>query len=106
VGMYWIRPGLKARLNNLGEGTTGSICISPLEPAGQPIVQHRCGVRNLNWSAQLSSAEQVKVNTSTQSLVRSYEFKSRRLEDESVAVIQETLAEYLAENGWASNTPP
>jgi hypothetical protein len=62
------------------------------------------GVRVLHWSAQLGSAEYVKVDTLTQLLDRPFAFGLWGLQDESPAVIQETLAEYLAENGWAANT--
>jgi hypothetical protein len=61
------------------------------------------GVRVLHWSAQLGSAEYVKVEASTQSLAEPFAFELWGLQDESAAVIQETLAGYLAENGWAAN---
>jgi hypothetical protein len=62
------------------------------------------GVSVPHWSAQLGSAEYVKVDTLTQSLTRPFAFGLWGLHDESTAVIQETLAGYLAENGWAANT--
>jgi len=62
------------------------------------------GVRVLHWSAQLGSAEYVKSDTSTQALDKPLAPELWGLQDEPPAVIQETLAEYLAENGWASNT--
>jgi len=61
------------------------------------------GVRVLHWSSQLGSAAYVKSDTSTQSLDRPFAFELWGLQHESPAVIQETLAGYLAENGWAAN---
>ena len=62
------------------------------------------GVRVLHWSAQLGSAEYMKSDTLTQSLSKPFAFELWGLQDESPAFIQETLAEYLAKNGWAGNT--
>ena len=62
------------------------------------------GVRVLHWSAQLGSAVYVKSDTLTQVLDKPFAFKLWGLQNESPAVIQETLAGYLAENGWAANT--
>ena len=62
------------------------------------------GIRVLHWSAQLGSAEYVKSDTLTQSLDKPFAFELWGLQAESPAVIQETLAGYLAENGWAANT--
>lgn len=62
------------------------------------------GIRVLHWSAQLGSAEYVKSDTLTQSLDRPFAFELWGLHEESPAVIQEALAAYLAENGWAANT--
>jgi len=62
------------------------------------------GLRVLHWSAQLGSAEYTKSDTLTQSLDRPFAFELWGLQDESPAVIHETLAGYLAENGWAANT--
>jgi hypothetical protein len=62
------------------------------------------GVRVLHWSAQLGSAEYVKSDALTQSLAKSFAFELRGLQNETPAVIQETLAEYLAKNGWAATT--
>ena len=62
------------------------------------------GVRVLHWSAQLGSAEYLKSDTLTQLLDRPFAFELWGLQNESPAVIQETLAEYLAENGWVANT--
>jgi hypothetical protein len=62
------------------------------------------GVRVLHWSAQLGSAEYVKSDKLTQTLEKPFAFELWGLQDESPAVIRETLAEYLAENGWAANT--
>jgi hypothetical protein len=61
------------------------------------------GVRVLHWSAQLGSAEYVKSGAATQVLDRPFAFELWGLQNESPAVIQETLAEYLARNGWAGN---
>ena len=61
------------------------------------------GVRVLHWSAQLGSAEYVKSDTLTQSLDRPYSYKLWGLQNESPAVIQESLAGYLAENGWVGS---
>ncbi len=62
------------------------------------------GIRVLHWSAQLGSAEYMKSDTLTQSLAKPFAYELWGLQDESPAVIQETLAGYLAENGWAANT--
>ncbi len=62
------------------------------------------GIRVLHWSAQVGSAEYVKSDTSIQSLDRPFAFELWGLHEESPAVIQEALAAYLAENGWAANT--
>ena len=62
------------------------------------------GLRVLHWSAQLGSAEYIKSDTLTQSLDKPFAFELWGLQDESPAVIRETLAGYLADNGWAANT--
>lgn len=62
------------------------------------------GLRILHWSAQLGSAEYVKSDASTQRLDKPFAFELWGLYHESPNVIQETLAGYLAENGWAANT--
>ena len=62
------------------------------------------GVRVLHWSAQLGSAEYVKSGTSTQVLDKPFAYELWGLQDESPAVIHETLAAYLAQNGWTANT--
>ena len=62
------------------------------------------GVRVLHWSSQLGSAEYVKSDTLIQSLDRPFAFELWGLQNESPTVIQETLAGYLAENGWTANT--
>jgi len=62
------------------------------------------GLRVLHWSAQLGSAEYMKSDTLTQSLDKPFAFELWGLQDESPAVIHETLARYLAEHGWAANT--
>ena len=62
------------------------------------------GLRVLHWSAQLCSAEYVKSDTQTQTLDKPFAPELWGLYEESPAVIRETLAGYLAENGWAANT--
>jgi hypothetical protein len=62
------------------------------------------GLRILHWSAQLGSAEYTKSDTLTQLLDKPFAFELRGLQKESPAVIHETLAGYLAENGWAAST--
>lgn len=62
------------------------------------------GIRVLHWSAQLGLGEYVKSGTGTQSLDKPFAFELWGLQNESAAVIQETLAEYLAKNGWVANT--
>jgi hypothetical protein len=61
------------------------------------------GLRVLHWSGQLGSLEYTKSDATMQSLDKPFAFELWRLQDESPAVIQETLAGYLAKNGWASN---
>ncbi|MFC1530088.1 hypothetical protein ACFL6R_05160 [Gemmatimonadota bacterium] len=61
------------------------------------------GLRILHWSAQLGSAAYVTSETSTQTLDRPFAYELWGLQNESPTVIQETLARYLAENGWAAN---
>ena len=62
------------------------------------------GVRVLHWSAQLGSAEYVKSGTSVQVLDKPFAYELWGLQEESPAVIHETLAEYLAKNGWTAST--
>jgi len=71
---------------------------------GDLLVNTATGIRVLHWSAQLGSAEYVESDTLTQSLDRPFAFELWGLHEESPAVIQEALAAYLAENGWAANT--
>jgi hypothetical protein len=71
---------------------------------GDLLLNTDAGVRVLHWSAQLGAAEYAKSDASTQSLVKPYAYELWGLGDEPPAVIQETLAGYLAENGWAANT--
>ncbi len=71
---------------------------------GNLVFNTDAGVRVLHWSAQLGSAEYVKSDTSTQSLDKPFAFELWGLQDESPAVIRETLAGYLAKNGWTANT--
>lgn len=62
------------------------------------------GLRVLHWSAQLGSAEYAKSDTLTQSLAKPFAYELWGLHKEAPAVIQETLAGYLAANGWVANT--
>jgi len=62
------------------------------------------GLRVLHWSAQLGSAEYAKSDTLTQALDKPFAFELWGLQNESPAVIHDSLAGYLAENGWAANT--
>jgi hypothetical protein len=62
------------------------------------------GLRVLHWSAQLGSAKYIKSDSVTQTLDRDFAFELWGLQNESPAVVQETLAAYLAEHGWAANT--
>ncbi len=62
------------------------------------------GLRVLHWSAQLGSAEYVKSDFSTQTLDKPFAPELWGLYEEPPAVIRETLAGYLAENGWTANT--
>jgi len=64
------------------------------------------GVRVLHWSAQLGSAEYMKSDTLTQSLAKPFAYELWGLQNEPAAVIQDTLARYLAEHGWAASTAP
>jgi hypothetical protein len=71
---------------------------------GNLVFNTDAGVRVLHWSAQLGSAEYVKSDSLTQSLDKPFAFELWGLRKEPPAVIQETLARYLAENGWVANT--
>jgi hypothetical protein len=62
------------------------------------------GMRVIHWSAQLGSAEYAKIDTLTQSLDKPFAFELWGLHNEPPDVIRDTLARYLAENGWAANT--
>lgn len=62
------------------------------------------GLRVLHWSGQLGSAEYTKSDSFTLSLDRPFSWELPGLRHESPAVIRETLARYLADNGWASST--
>ncbi len=64
------------------------------------------GLHVLHWSAQLGSAKHVKLDSLKQVLDKPFAFELWKLQDESPAVINETLAAYLTENGWASNIAP
>ena len=61
------------------------------------------GLRVLHWSAQLGSAEYVRSDASTQVLERPFAYELFGLQHESPEVVQEALADYLAEHGWVSN---
>ena len=71
---------------------------------GDLVFNMDAGVRILHWSAQLGSAEFVKSGTSAQVLDKPFAYELWGLQDESPAIIRETLAEYLAKNGWTANT--
>ncbi len=71
---------------------------------GDIVFNTDAGIRVLHWSAQLGSAEYVKSDTLTQTLDKPYAFELWGLQNEPPAVIQETLARYLAENGWVATT--
>jgi len=64
------------------------------------------GLHVLHWSAQLGSAEYIKSDSSTQVLDQPFDFSLWGLQNESPAVINETLARYLAEHGWSANISP
>ncbi len=70
---------------------------------GDLVFNMDAGVRVLHWSAQLGSAEYMKTGTSAQVLDKPFAYELWGLQDESPAVIHETLAEYLAKNGWTAN---
>lgn len=70
---------------------------------GDLVFNTDAGLRVLHWSAQLGSAEYAKSDTLTQTLDKPYAFELWGLHNESPTVIRETLARYLAENGWAAN---
>ena len=71
---------------------------------GDLVFNTDAGLRVLHWSAQLGSAEYAKSDTSTQSLDEPFAYELWGLQNESPIVIQETLAGYLSEHGWAANT--
>lgn len=64
------------------------------------------GLHVLHWSAQLGSAKYRKSDSSAQVLDQPFDFSLWGLQNESPAVIAETLARYLAEHGWAANISP
>jgi hypothetical protein len=64
------------------------------------------GLWVLHWSAQLGSAEYNKADILKQVLHRPFAYELWELQNESPAVIQETLADYLSANGWAANIAP
>jgi len=64
------------------------------------------GLHVLHWSAQLGSAKYRKSDSSTQVLDQPFDFSLWGLQDEPPDVINETLAGYLAGNGWAANISP
>jgi len=61
------------------------------------------GLRVLHWSGQLGSLAYAKTGTATQSLARPFDYELWGLRDEPPAVVRETLAAYLARNGWTAN---
>jgi hypothetical protein len=71
---------------------------------GDLVFNTAAGVRVLHWSGQLGSAEYAQSDSRTQSLERPFAHELWGLRDQPPAVIRETLARYLAENGWAANT--
>jgi len=71
---------------------------------GDLVFNTDAGVRVLHWSAQLGSAEYVKTDSLMQTLDKPYAYELWGLQDESPEVIRETLAAYLAENGWVATT--
>lgn len=64
------------------------------------------GLSLLHWSAQLGSLEYTRSDSSTQSLDKPFAYELWGLQNEPPAVIEETLAGYLADNGWAANIAP
>ena len=61
------------------------------------------GLQILHSSAQLGSAEYVMSDSMVLSLDKPFDYKLAGLENKSAAEIQEELAGYLAENGWAAS---
>jgi len=61
------------------------------------------GLHVLHASAQLASVEYTKTDTSVQSLDKPFVGQLYGLQDESATDIIETLAGYLAENGWVAS---
>jgi hypothetical protein len=83
----------------------GSNVYFALQAGGGDIRFHtESGLRILHWSAQLGSAEYTRSDSSTFSLDKPFSWELMGLRQESPAVIRETLARYLADNGWASST--
>ena len=64
------------------------------------------GIHVLHASAQLGSAEYIKSGGSTQSLDTPFDWQLSGLQKESATDINEKIAGYLAENGWAASTGP
>jgi len=64
------------------------------------------GLHVLHWSSQLGSAKYIKHDSSIQRLDKPFDYELWGLQNESPAVIHETLTGYLAENGWAANIAP
>ena len=60
-------------------------------------------IQVLHASAQLGSAEYIKSGSLTQSLDRAFDWQLSGLQNESVADINEIMADYLAENGWVAS---
>ena len=64
------------------------------------------GLQVLHWSAQLGTAEYRRIDSTTQTLEKPFDFTLWGLQHESPSVIRETLKEYLTENGWVANLAP
>jgi len=64
----------------------------------------KTGLLILHWSAQLGSAAYAESEANMLSLQKPFSWELWGLRHESPAVIHETLARYLTENGWASST--
>jgi hypothetical protein len=64
------------------------------------------GLHVLHWSAQLCSAEYEKLDSTAQILRTPFAPELWGLQKESPDVVNETLMDYLAENGWTANIAP
>lgn len=61
------------------------------------------GLRVLHWSGQLGSLSYAKTDTATQALAKPFDYELWGLRGEPPAVVRETLAAYLARNGWTAS---